>query len=62
MKKKLKNLTLGQIAKICDKQYEKRNYCNTCPLNEIFKYYCPSLSKKYLESEVKIDGRRFRSI
>ena len=60
MKKKIKDLTLEERDKICNKMTKNNDgYCiNThdCPLYYPPKYYCDiDMLHKWLESEVEVD-------
>ena len=60
MKKKIKDLTVGEIKKICKKHYGNSNYsCRTCPLNYINLCACFASDWNDLYYEVEVDGSNF---
>ena len=55
MKKKVKDLNLQQVAKICDK-YNGENFCVGCPLDTKKEDYCKSdYLDKYGDEEIEVD-------
>ena len=56
MTKKIKDLTLGEVVKICRKH--KTCFDSKCPLYKFYRCNAPHLTrKKDLESEVEIDEK-----
>lgn len=54
MKKKIKDLTVEEADKICDKQ----TCCNNCPLNIRFSKHCTTMiynCKELLEREIEVE-------
>ena len=50
MKKKIKDITIEEIVKVCKKQYD----CYSCPLEQICAIFPMQYKKKDLEKEIKI--------
>ena len=51
MKKKIKDLTLEEVKKICEKYQDEKGICEDCPFK-----WCPMPSKSIvLEDEVEVD-------
>ena len=54
MKKKIKDLTLEECRKMCEKNFKTQIY-NPCACCPFYKLTCPVYRNALLESEVEVD-------
>jgi hypothetical protein len=61
MKKKIKDLTLGEAKKICNMQERSNKFCEGCPLRKPYAKIrkCPIYYDEVLEMEVEVDEINF---
>ena len=69
MKKKIRNLTIEELNKFCDKQYsDGKESCEHCPLCQQFNHKCQygicaigdnmrNKKKHILDLEIEVDGK-----
>lgn len=56
MKKKIKDLTLNEIFKLCDKYETDKSCRKKCPMKEVCKIYLSlAIDRTKLESEVEVN-------